>query len=256
MKIEDLLDALTSRLIRVAGDRGRIDISEKRIISLLEEVSTDRLEALELWEVGSRYFERVVRDGYVMQWDYFRRAIRVSKLPTVEELQSAAEIYELATPEEVERKIRGLTGVEFERFLGAILGRMPAFRNVVTTQGSHDGGVDLRGHYIPSSIGPQFDLLGQAKQWKSAVTASQARDFIGALDTCGRPRVIGLFVSTSGYTRPAIDTFDKSRYNFIRWEMIDLIGISQGLATRRVEVSFSVPDETFWDEVLGPAQTV
>jgi len=32
-----------------------------------------------------------------------------------------------------------------------------------------------------------------------------------------------------------------------------LLAISRGIATRQIDVSFEVPDQTFWDEIIGSA---
>jgi restriction endonuclease Mrr len=195
---------------------------------------------------------KVVRDGYLVQWQIFRGVLEVRKLATAQEIESTAELYETTTSNEIARKIRSLTGIEFERFLTAVLSRLSEYRNIRVTQASRDGGIDFRGYYMPPNL-QQTPLIGQAKQVGAPVSASAARDFIGALDTAGEQRAFGLFVSTGGFTDAAIAALEKSRYHIMRWDMKDVLMFSRGIASCRIEVSFEVPDEAFWNEVIGSA---
>jgi restriction endonuclease Mrr len=181
----------------------------------------------------------------------FRRVVKISRLQTLEELEGTCELYKTATPRELERRIRSLNGIEFETFLATVLSRLPDFREIKTTRQSHDDGVDLEGLYVPSVRGPQFALIGQAKQTSQPISASQARDFVGALNISEKRSKVGLYVSTSGFTAPARETLRKCTDSIMCWGMEELIEHSQDIATRRVDLSFGVPDVTFWDEVLG-----
>ena len=251
-----VFELLVGWLMKTAGQSDRAEISEDRAISYLaDEMNLDRVGAIAEWEALSDGFRRkkIVRDGHLVQWQMFRSAFQVSRLATAEEVQSCAEIYQLTTHEEVERKIRGLTGIEFERFLTAVLSRRPEYRNIQITQASRDGGIDFRGSYFGPDLHLQSPLIGQAKQVANPISASVARDFIGALDTAGERRVLGLLVSTGGFTEPAIQAIEGSRYHIKRWNMTDLVSISRGIATRQIDVSFEVPDQPFWDEVIGAA---
>jgi len=249
-----LFDALVAWLINVAGQNDRVEVSEIQLISYLEEEhNLDHIGARAVWESLSPAFRRrVVRDGYLLQWLIFRNVVQVSRLATAEEIQSTAEVYESTKNEELERRIRSLSGIEFERFLTTILGRRSEYRNISVTQISRDGGIDFRGHFVPlENEQLQAPLIGQAKQVSSPITAGVARDFIGALDTASEKRVYGLFVSTGGLTEPAITAIRRSRYPITIWDMGDLLKQSRGIATCHINISFDVPDQTFWEEVIG-----
>lgn len=254
MKDSQLFEFILGWLIRTADRHATSEVTESDVISCLqEEVGLDRVGAIAKWEALSSTFrnKKVVRDGFLVEWRLFRGALQVIKLPTVEEVQSTAEIYDNTTNEELERKIRNLSGMEFERFLAAVLGRQPEYRNISLTPASHDGGIDIRGLYVPANEQLQAPLFGQAKQVSAPIPASTARDFIGSLDIAGERRVYGLLVSSGGFTEPAVKAIRDSRYHITRWDMSDLLRECRDIATRQVHLSFSVPDQTFWDEVVG-----
>lgn len=262
MSSADQFEAVVARLIKAAANSERVDIPESEVIKYIEEVTGDHEKAVEVWEtiaVGLRNW--IVRGGYALQWNFIRNVVRVRALPTAEELQSAAELYELATPLDLEERIKKLSGLEFERFLGAVLGTLPQLRHVYVTPPSRDGGIDFRGAYVAEHASPHFTLvgqasvIGQAKQISAPLSVDKARDFVGALDTAGERRVLGILVSTGGFTEPALDTLRRSRFFIITWGLKDLLDISRAATTTRIQVSFSIPDETFWDELLGRTKT-
>jgi nicotinic acid phosphoribosyltransferase len=104
---------------------------------------------------------------------------------------------------------------------------------------------------VSSSIGHTFSLIGQAKQVAAPITAPTARSFIGAIDTAGVQHAVGLFVSTAGFTQQAISALGKSRYPIVTWGMTEILAKAAPIATRQVDISFTVPDETFWSEISG-----
>lgn len=261
IRADDFERAL-ARLIEAAGERERVDIPETQAISYIEEITGDHDRAIEHWEELSEKLRRwTVRNGRAVQWNFVRNAVQIRALPTAEELQNAAMLYEQETPVLLEQRIRSLSGIEFEHFLGVVLGRLPQFRNISLTRPSRDDGIDFKGIYVAEHASPHFALvgqaivIGQAKQTSAAVNASDARDFIGALDTAGERRTVGLLISTSGFTEPALQALKRSRYFIITWGMSELLAVSQSSITRRIDVAFTLPDETFWDELLGRTNT-
>jgi hypothetical protein len=248
----EVVDELLQWLIDSVGDGERADIPEQTVVAYCGAACANQANGIEIWQRISGDLRRpVLRDGFVIQWNFFRNVVRVIRLPSPEELLSSAEHYQRATPQEIERKIRSLTGQQFERFMGAVLIQSPEFRNIVVTSGGPDGGVDIRGHYVPSRTGHIFSLIGQAKQVGEPITAPAARDFIGAIDTAGTHHPFGLFVSTSGFTQPAASALEKSRYPIVKWGMAEIVANAEPITTRQVDISFAVPDETFWGEISG-----
>lgn len=88
----------------------------------------------------------------------------------------------------------------FERLFKRIL-RESGFHQVEVTGKTGDGGIDGKGIFrIAGFI--SFNVLFQCKRWRdNSITASDIRDFIGALQ--GRADK-GMFVTTSTFTRDAI----------------------------------------------------
>src|SRR5262249_42226746 len=106
--------------------------------------------------------------------------------------------------------------------------------------------------------GPELALIGQAKQVSSAVGAGVARDFVGALATCGEAKPMGLFASTGGFTDAAAETLKRCPYHIMMWAMKEIRQrvLDRSLGVRRVNVALEVIDEIFWDEVFGGPKAI
>ena len=209
--------------------------------------------ATEIWEELTKELRfPVVRRNYAYEWNMFRRALCITRLPSLIDCERIAELYQRSTPEEVRRRIRELTGVQFESFLKSVLSSDRSLANVSITCASHDGGIDFKGSLVQGSL--RLPLIGQAKQTKSAVTAALARDFIGALDTSGEAKsVVGLYVSTGGFTEPAVEAFERSRFHIMTWGLDDVANraVEYGVGVQRIDLEFVLVDDTFWDELSG-----
>jgi len=101
--------------------------------------------------------------------------------------------------EELIELLFSLSSDAFERLVQRIL-RESGFSQVEVTGKTGDGGIDGKGIFkIAGFI--SFNILFQCKKWKNFVSASEIRDFRGALQ--GRADK-GLFVTTGSFTRDAI----------------------------------------------------
>jgi restriction system protein len=87
----------------------------------------------------------------------------------------------------------------FERLVQRIL-RESGFSQVEVTGKTGDGGIDGKGIFKIAGL-ISFNVLFQCKRWQNSVTASDIRDFRGALQ--GRADK-GLFATTGSFTRDAI----------------------------------------------------
>jgi restriction system protein len=87
----------------------------------------------------------------------------------------------------------------FERLVQRIL-RESGFSQVEVTGKTGDGGIDGKGIFKIAGL-ISFNVLFQCKRWRNSVSASEIRDFRGALQ--GRADK-GLFVTTGSFTRDAI----------------------------------------------------
>jgi restriction system protein len=87
----------------------------------------------------------------------------------------------------------------FERLIQRLL-RESGFSQVEVTGKTGDGGIDGKGIFKIAGL-ISFNVLFQCKRWQNSVTASEIRDFRGALQ--GRADK-GLFATTGSFTRDAI----------------------------------------------------
>jgi len=101
--------------------------------------------------------------------------------------------------EELIELLFSLSSDAFERLVQRIL-RESGFSQVEVTGKTGDGGIDGKGIFKIAGV-ISFNVLFQCKKWKNSVSASEIRDFRGALQ--GRADK-GLFVTTGSFTRDAI----------------------------------------------------
>jgi restriction system protein len=101
--------------------------------------------------------------------------------------------------EELIELLFSLSPGAFERLVQRIL-RESGFSQVEVTGKTGDGGIDGKGIFKIAGL-ISFNVLFQCKRWQNSVSASEIRDFRGALQ--GRADK-GLFVTTGSFTRDAI----------------------------------------------------
>src|SRR5262245_20124329 len=110
----DVFDEFLRSVIELADETPRGEVNEEDILRLLAAKHGSRTDAAEVWEQLSTSLRTpVVRWGTVLEWNLFRKVVRVTRLLTAEEMERIEELYRLSTPEEVERRIRQLSGLQF-----------------------------------------------------------------------------------------------------------------------------------------------
>jgi Restriction endonuclease len=246
-----LIDRLLSALQQSLSDQPYVEIGEREILDTLRTLSSD-IDPAEYWETLSGEFRRrVVRRNRVFAWNLFRRVLCISLLPSREELERVQEIYEDATPRDAASLMRSLTGRQFELFLGELLPRVENFRNVVITKASSDGGIDFRAAYQTPANKQPLVIVGQAKQVAAAVGTREAREFVGALHLAREKAPVGLFISTSGFTKPASEVFDGCGFNVWKWGMDELLKhvFKAEVGVSEASITVKMIDATFWDEL-------
>jgi Holliday junction resolvasome RuvABC ATP-dependent DNA helicase subunit len=92
----------------------------------------------------------------------------------------------------------GLSGVEFEKLITSMLGRM-GFRAEMT-RATGDGGIDIVAHLDRAIVGGRY--LIQCKRFTGQVGAPIVREFYGAVQA-DRMAVKGILITTSGFTDQA-----------------------------------------------------
>ena len=115
--------------------------------------------------------------------------------PVVED----SEIENKTWQEELLEELLSISPDAFERLIQRIL-RESGFSQVEVTGKTGDGGIDGKGIFKIAGL-ISFNVLFQCKRWKNSVSASDIRDFRGALQ--GRADK-GLFATTGSFTRDAI----------------------------------------------------
>lgn len=250
LSLEASLELFRSR----AASYQDVELAEGQILEIFARVVGGPEAAKRLWERVSQQLRKPrVSHGYVFHWNMFKSVMSISRLPTAEQLERISEYYRESAPRDVKSYLRSLTGRQFEILVVTLLTKLSKFRNVLITQLSNDGGVDFRGWYVPEANGPEWPLVGQAKHLSRSVSASAARDFIGALDTCGEKAPVGLFISISGFSQPAVRAFDASHYRIVRWSLDELTSrlLEAGLGVRTFAPDVRIVDQTFWEELRG-----
>jgi restriction system protein len=101
--------------------------------------------------------------------------------------------------EELMEVLLSMSPDAFERLIQRVL-RESGFSQVEVTGKTGDGGIDGKGIFKIAGL-ISFNVLFQCKRWQNSVTASDIRDFRGALQ--GRADK-GLFATTGSFTRDAI----------------------------------------------------
>jgi restriction system protein len=107
-----------------------------------------------------------------------------------------------------------LSPAAFERLIQRVL-RESGFSQVLVTGKTGDGGIDGKGVYTIAGL-ISFNVYFQCKRWQNSVTASDIRDFRGALQ--GRADK-GLFATTGSFTKDAIR--EASRDGAIPIDLLD-----------------------------------
>jgi restriction system protein len=110
-----------------------------------------------------------------------------------------SEIENKTWQEELIELLLSMSPDAFERLIQRIL-REAGFSQVEVTGKTGDGGIDGKGIFKIAGL-ISFNVLFQCKRWQNSVTASDIRDFRGALQ--GRADK-GLFATTGSFTRDAI----------------------------------------------------
>lgn len=135
------------------------------------------------------------------------RADHKKQKANTNEDQPAEDMIDIETPDEAESwrsilhnlLINEITPDAFERLAKRIL-RESGFVQVDVTGRTGDGGIDGKGIMRLSGL-LSFHVIFQCKKYKGSVTASDIRDFRGAM--IGRADK-GLFITTGTFTRDAV----------------------------------------------------
>jgi restriction system protein len=130
----------------------------------------------------------------------------------------------------------------FESIIGQLLERM-RYGNPVVTGRAGDGGID--GTCSLDALG-LVKLHFQAKRWKNQVGAREIRDFIGGIQTSRGE--YGIFVTTSEFTKDAIETAKKSgKVKLVDGHEMAKLMIDHGLGVTKTRVHVAKIDRDYFE---------
>ncbi|WP_088890198.1 restriction endonuclease [Leptolyngbya ohadii] len=179
-KVEYRLSWTRSRLKKY----GLLQNSARGVWSLAE-------TAIDLDDLDAEEIVRTVRERY--------RNKVIDAEPPDEPIEAIEAIAELSWYQQLHKTLLALEPSAFERLTQRLL-RESGFIQVQVTGKSGDGGIDGIGIARINGF-LSFHVLFQCKRYQGTVTASQIRDFRGAMQ--GRTDK-GLFITTGTFTRDAI----------------------------------------------------
>lgn len=174
-----------------------------------------------------------------------RKKIDSSSAPNITEEQTV----EPSWREDLMNALLKLEPAAFERLAQRIL-RESGFIQVEVTGRTGDGGIDGKGIMRLGGL-LSFHVIFQCKRYRGAVSASQIRDFRGAM--VGRADK-GLLITTGNFTKdavreatrdgaPAIDLVDGD-------QLVDkLKELSLGVQTKRIEVEQVSVDQAWFTNI-------
>ena len=156
---------------------------------------------------------------------------------------------ELSWRDELLATLRKLAPAAFERLIQRLL-RESGFIQVEVTGQSGDGGIDGKGIMRLGGL-LSFHVIFQCKRYSGAVSASQVRDFRGAM--VGRADK-GLLITTGNFTKDAVN--EATRDGAPAIDLIDgdqlinkLKELALGVQTKKIEVEQVLIDHAWFSGI-------
>ncbi|OPX35915.1 restriction endonuclease [candidate division KSB1 bacterium 4484_188] len=159
----------------------------------------------DLWRLTEKGFKSNLSENDVKKLfkqihsKFISKGLKKAKKSNVTEIETESEITEIPKhKEELLSILLSLSPEGFERICQRLL-RASGFKKVVVTGKSGDGGIDGEGILEINAL-VSLKVVFQAKRYKDTVSASQIRDFRGAMQ--GRAEK-GIIISTGRFTQDA-----------------------------------------------------
>lgn len=179
---------------------------------------------------------------------YVQEELKQRKAPT-EPLELAEPTTELSWRDELLSVLLQMEPNAFERLIQRLL-RESGFIQVEVTGQSGDGGVDGKGIMRLGGL-LSFHVIFQCKRYSGSVTASQVRDFRGAM--VGRADK-GLLITTGNFTKDAVK--EATRDGAPAIDLIDgdqlinkLKELNLGVQTKKVEIEQVTVDQQWFSTI-------
>ena len=144
--------------------------------------------------------------------------------------------------DEVVRLMHGMTPDDFEEFVGKVLAKAGMFDLEITGK-SGDGGIDGHGSMVNGFV--SVPAFFQAKRYSGSVSASQVRDFRGAIQGRGH---IGFIVTTGTFSKDAHQ--EAERTQSVSITLVDGVALAEWMKSLRlgVKVTERVVEDVEIDE--------
>lgn len=179
---------------------------------------------------------------------YVQEELKQRKAPA-EPLELAEPTTELSWHDELLSVLLKMEPKAFERLIQRLL-RESGFIQVEVTGQSGDGGVDGKGIMRLGGL-LSFHVIFQCKRYSGSVTASQVRDFRGAM--VGRADK-GLLITTGNFTKDAVK--EATRDGAPAIDLIDgdqlinkLKELNLGVQTKKVEIEQVTVDQQWFSTI-------
>lgn len=212
-------------------------------------------KAIELLEAEEpKLMDTIFSDGWALHYNVYTNRYSFDRLLPPELLARVAELHSKSIERNLTDALSQLSPRQFEFFLGSLLSHLPRYISVRVSRATRDGGVDFTALYgEPDS--PYVHVYGQAKHWKSPVSAPEVQKLVGVLAykaKSGFP-VRGMLVALAGFTDPADRLIRDAPFPMERVDLADLTAlmIKNGIGTKRFSVEGVVTDQNFWEELHG-----
>jgi restriction system protein len=139
-------------------------------------------------------------------------------------------------------EMRAITDRQFEQLCKIVLTEVEGVERAELTPKSGDGGIDVIGHV---GTGLYRVTMGiQAKQYSKDINGTSIRAFSGALGTQGHKW--GVFVTTSGYNRGAVEEAQEHPVQLIDGEEFASIMMENGVGVTAGGQGEYALDQEFW----------
>jgi restriction endonuclease Mrr len=150
--------------------------------------------------------------------------------------------------------LRHMTWENFEFMCKELLGKMGVAELELTNRGP-DHGIDFIGVYFNPMLEEMVvPIVGQAKRWSatSPVRVNEVRGVIAKLATHDSPAVQGFLMTTSYFTKYAIQEAERSPKKIHLWDLGQLIDriLEFKVGISPVPSAIEVVDRPHWDRFL------
>ena len=244
--LQQYVSSLPETLLRVDEPRKQL---LKKLSGISDTTEEDLVIQFEREEASLR--KTVFISNWSVYFNVFTDKVIFEHILNVNTIARIAELREKNIRRELKEIIQELDPLQFENLVASFFRELPWCRGVRTTKRSHDEGIDVKGTYVDPKARIELPLFGQVKKWGSKVDFSEITKFLGALDIVEAPSVIGVFVSSHGFTKEAQDGAKRSKHKVILYDAASLIElmIENSIGVKQTVVEVISPDEGFWSEI-------